>query len=233
MSSKRSPGDGDNLYLCSIVALDADTGKYVWHYQVNPREAWDYKATANMITATLTIDGKPRKVLMQAPTNGFFYVLDRETGKLISAEKIGKVTWAERIDLATGRPVEAKNIRYETGEMLMWPGPIGAHNWQDMSFNPTHGARVHPVHAARHPLAKGQAQPRSHGRLRYHAHASDPGRQTMAKASSSHGIRFSKKARWRVRHDRLWNGGTLSTAGGLVFQGTADGYFSAYDAKHG
>src|SRR3546814_9010865 len=94
--NRRSPGDGDNLYLSSIVALDADTGQYVWHYQTNPREAWDYKCTANMIAATLKIGGKPRKVLMQAPTNGFFYVLDRETGELISAEKIGKVTWADR-----------------------------------------------------------------------------------------------------------------------------------------
>ena len=88
----RSPGNGDNLYLVSIVALNPDTGKYIWHYQQNPREAWDYKSTANMIATTLTIDGRPRKVLMQAPTNGFFYVLDRVTGKPISAEKITKVT---------------------------------------------------------------------------------------------------------------------------------------------
>ena len=134
-----SPGDGDNLYLASIVALDADTGEYVWHYQVNPREAWDYKATANMIAATLSIDGKPRKVLMQAPTNGFFYVLDRETGKLLSAGKIGKVTWAERIDLETGRPVEAPDIRYETGETVIWPGVLGAHNFQAMSYSPGTG----------------------------------------------------------------------------------------------
>src|SRR4029434_7877447 len=105
----------------------ADTGKYLWHYQVNPREAWDYKATANIIAATLDIDGKPREVLMQAPTNGFFYVLDRETGKPISAEKIGKVTWAERIDLETGWPVEAPNIRYEAGPVEMWPSSVGTH----------------------------------------------------------------------------------------------------------
>ena len=135
----RSPGGGDNLYLTSIVALNADTGKYVWHYQINPREAWDYKATANIITATLNIGDKPRKVLMQAPTNGFFYVIDRETGKLISAEKIGKVTWAERIDLNTGRPVEAQNIRYETGDTTIFPGMLGAHNWQAMSFSPKSG----------------------------------------------------------------------------------------------
>ena len=111
----RSPGGGDNLYTASIVALDADTGKYVWHYQINPRDSWDYDCTQQMTLATLTIDGKRRQVLMQAPKNGFFYVLDRQTGKLISAEKLGKVTWADHIDLATGRPVENPNIRYETG----------------------------------------------------------------------------------------------------------------------
>ena len=84
----RDPGSsGDNLYTSSIVALDADTGKYVWHYQETPRESWDYKATPNMVMATLNIDGKPKKVLMHVPTNGFFYVLDRDTGKPISAGK--------------------------------------------------------------------------------------------------------------------------------------------------
>ena len=117
----RSPGNGDNLFLCSIVALNADTGEYVWHYQVNPRETWDFKATANMILADLPIGDTIRKVLMQAPTNGFFYVIDRVSGKLLSAEKFAKATWAERIDLKTGRPVEAPNIRYENGPVVIWP----------------------------------------------------------------------------------------------------------------
>src|SRR4029077_19476081 len=117
----------------------ADTGKYIWHYQMNPREAWDFKATANIISATLPIDGQPRKVLLQSPTNGFFYVLDRTTGKLISAEKTGKVTWAERIDLETGRPVERADIRYEKGSSIIYPSMIGTHNWQAMSFNPITG----------------------------------------------------------------------------------------------
>src|SRR4029077_15237022 len=95
----RSPGWGDNLFLCSIVAVDADTGSYAWHYQINPRDSWDYDATAQMVLANLSIGGRPRKVLMQAPKNGFFYVIDRETGKLISAEKYAKATWAERIDV--------------------------------------------------------------------------------------------------------------------------------------
>ena len=117
----RSPGGGDNLFLCSIVALDADTGEYVWHYQTTPGETWDYNSSMDITLATITIDGRPRPVILHAPKNGFFYVIDRETGKVLSAEKFGKVTWAERIDLATGRPVEVPGARYEEATALVWP----------------------------------------------------------------------------------------------------------------
>src|SRR3546814_1219751 len=89
----RSPGGGDNLFLCSVVALDADTGEYVWHYQTTPGETWDFNSTMDITQATIDIDGKPRDVIMHEPKNGFFYVLDRATGKLIPAEKLGQVTW--------------------------------------------------------------------------------------------------------------------------------------------
>ena len=228
----RSPGGGDNLYTASIVALDADTGRYVWHYQINPRDAWDYDCTQQVTLAELSIDGKLRDVLMQAPKNGFFYVIDRETGKLISAQKIGKVTWADHIDLVSGRPVEAKGIRYENGDAVIWPNPTGAHSWQAMSFSSKTGLVYIPymqngVHFYRGPPKTGdvfvanlsigsfKADPEDgKGALI----AWDPGRQ---------------KARWKVQHDTIWNGGALSTAGGLVFQGTADGYVSAYDATSG
>jgi len=225
---KRSPGGGDNLFLASIVALDADTGKYIWYYQVNPREAWDYKATAGIVTATLTIDGKPRKVLMQAPTNGFFYVIDRETGKLISAEKLGKVTWADHIDLKTGRPVEAPNIRYETGETVMWPSPAGAHNWQAMSYNPETGLVYIPY------MEMGATFRKAPGTFLGVAigpvMTDDPheGRGALIAWDP-----IRQKASWTVWHDWMWNGGTLSTAGNLVFQGTADGWLTAYDARDG
>ena len=143
--AKRNPGGGDNLFVASIVALDADTGKYVWHYQENPNESWDYKATPNMISATIPIGGKSRKVLMQAATNGVFYVIDRETGKLISAEKTGKVTWLDHYDLATGRPVEMPGIRYQEHDVLMYPGTLGAHNWQPMSYSPKTGLVYIPI----------------------------------------------------------------------------------------
>ncbi len=111
-TARARPGKGDNLFLASILALDPDTGKYKWHYQVNPGETWDFTATQQITLADLTIDGKPRKVLMQAPKNGFFYVIDRANGKLISAEPYAPQNWAERIDLDTGRPVEKPEARY-------------------------------------------------------------------------------------------------------------------------
>jgi quinohemoprotein ethanol dehydrogenase len=230
--AQRSPGDGDNLYLASIVALDADTGKYVWHYQVNPREAWDFKATPNIVMATLPIEGKRRKVLLQSPTNGFFYVLDRVTGKLISAEKTGKVTWAKRIDLASGRPVEAPNIRYETGDVTIWPSPIGSHNWQAMSFSPRTGLVYIPYMQVGARFSKGPAWP---GAVTIGGLSIG---WAFADAEDGKGALLAwdpvrQSSRWKVPLDTIWNGGTLATAGDLVFQGTADGYFSAYDASSG
>ena len=229
----RSPGGGDNLYTASIVALDADTGRYVWHYQVNPRDEWDYDCTQQMTIAQLLIDGERRDVLMQAPKNGFFYVLDRHTGKLVSAAKIGKVTWAERIDVASGRPVESKAARYDTaGETVIWPNPTGAHNWQAMSYSPQVGLvfipymqnGVHYYHGEPHPwdvliggLAIGSAKV-------------DP---EDGKGALLAWDPVAQRPAWKVQHDFIWNGGTLSTGGDLVFQGTADGYLSAYEARSG
>ena len=134
----RSPGGGDNLYLSSILALRPDTGELVWHYQTTPGETWDFTATQHMILADLTIAGRARKVLMQAPKNGFFYVLDRATGELISAAPYTEVNWAKEIDMKTGRPIETPEARYVKAEMIK-PGPFGGHNWQPMSFNPGTG----------------------------------------------------------------------------------------------
>ena len=137
----RSPDGGDNLYLSSIVALKPDDGSYVWHYQTTPGETWDYTATQHMILTELSIDGEPRDVIMQAPKNGFFYVLDRATGELLSADAYATVTWASHVDLKTGRPVETADARYLDGATgpLQFPGPIGGHNWHPMSHNPDAG----------------------------------------------------------------------------------------------
>ncbi len=230
---RRSPGGGDNLYTASIVALDADTGRYVWHYQVNPRDAWDYDATQRMTLAQIVIGGKTRKVLMQAPKNGFFYVLDRTNGKLISAEKIGKVSWADHIDIQTGRPIEAKNIRYESGATTMWPSTIGAHSWQDMSYSPQTGLTYIPYMQAGTSISRGapdtDATPVGGINMGW-AKNTEPldGKGALLAWDPVH-----QKLAWRVVHDTLWNGGTLATAGDLVFQGTADGYLSAYNASSG
>ena len=140
----RSPGGGDNLYLSSIVALNADTGRYVWHYQTTPGDDWDYNAAQPMILADLTIGGRPRKVLLQAPKNGFFYVLDRLTGELLSAQPYVTVNWATHIDLKTGRPVETPEARYGAKGARLSPSAVGAHHWPPMAFNPTTGLVYFP-----------------------------------------------------------------------------------------
>jgi PQQ-dependent dehydrogenase (methanol/ethanol family) len=133
----RSPGGGDNLFLASIVALNAETGAYVWHYQTAPGEEWDYTATQPIILADLRIEGVVRKVLMQAPKDGFFYVLDRKTGALISAEKFVPTNWASGVDPKTGRPVEIAAAHHPDGKPIeLQPGAYGGHNWNPMSFSP-------------------------------------------------------------------------------------------------
>lgn len=227
----RSPGGGDNLFISSIVALNADTGGYVWHCQFNPRDAWDYDATADILLADLTIDGKPRKVLMQAPKNGFFYVIDPETGKLLSAAKTGKVNWADHIDLKTGRPVEEANVRYEHGDSIVYPGALGAHNWQDMSFNPKTGLVYIPYMqlGARY-TTRTFPDFFSFGTMTFVPYEAGDG---DGKGALLAWDPVAQQARWKVPVETLWNGGTLTTAGNLVFQGTGDGYFTAYDAASG
>jgi quinohemoprotein ethanol dehydrogenase len=231
----RDPGsNGDNLYTSSIVALDADTGKYVWHYQENPRDSWDYKATPNIQMATLNIDGKPRKVLMHAPTNGLFYVLDRETGKLVNQPgKTTLINWVKDVDMKTGRPNEEPNIRYENGLTELWPGTIGGHNWQAMSYSPRTGLVYIPIQQIGARFAKNGAA--SENAFNVMGLLLEP---IAKKPGDGHGYLVAwnpvtQKEAWRVQNKNLWNGGTLALAGGLVFQGTAEGTFNAYDASSG
>ena len=135
----RSPDGGDNLFLSSIVALDADTGEYRWHYQTTPGESWDYNSAQDMILVDLALGGRTIKALLHAPKNGFFYVLDRSNGTLLSGKPYTKTTWATKIDLKSGRPIEVAGARYESGEALVWPGPPGGHSWEPMSYNPKTG----------------------------------------------------------------------------------------------
>ncbi len=234
----RSPGGGDNLFLCSIIALDADTGRYLWHYQTVPGETWDYNSSMDITLATIDVAGEPREVILHAPKNGFFYVLDRATGKLLSAEKSGKATWAERIDVETGRPVEVAGVRYEESPALIWPGGIGSHNWHPMSFNPGTGLVFIPtmeiaglyddkgVDRKRFAMVRGDLNT---GLVEFTGDAPpDAGRSALLAWDPA-----AQRQVWRVDTPGLWNGGTLSTAGGLVFQGQSDGMLNAYAAANG
>ena len=241
----RSPGGGDNLYLSSIVALRPDTGEYVWHYQVTPADNWDYTATQQMVLAELEIDGEMRSVIMQAPKNGFFYVLDRKTGELLSAEKFGRVTWATHVDMETGRPVESKFANYqENGGSFIWPSPYGAHNWQPMSFSTKTGLMYIPVQSI--PSYFSAVKEVMYRVNRWNTGVDlntnrDPKSWVAGRASADALIYgelvawdpVTKKRAWKVHHSKPSNGGILSTAGDLVFQGTWDGTFAAYDAYNG
>ena len=242
----RSPGGGDNLFLSSIVALNPDTGKYLWHYQTTPAENWDYTATQNIVLADLELQrGPPVPVLMQAPKNGFFYVLDRRNGELISADAYSRITWASHVDMETGRPVETEYADYQSnGGSAIWPGPFGAHNWPPMSFSPDTGLMYIPAQSApSFYRALEDVQYRVNG---WHTGIDlnenrDPKSWVAAKAAKDallYGELVAwdpvrKQRAWVVRHPHLSNGGILTTAGGLVFQGTGTGLFAAYNATNG
>ncbi|MEZ5922061.1 MAG: PQQ-dependent dehydrogenase, methanol/ethanol family [Parvularculaceae bacterium] len=239
----RSPGGGDNLFLSSIVALRPETGEYVWHYQTTPGETWDYTATQHIILADLEIDGAERKVLMQAPKNGFFYVIDRESGKLISAKNFAPVNWASGVDLKTGRPVENPDARWPGKDpFFQLPGPLGAHNWQPMSYSPETGLVYIP--AQQIPFMYGDDQfTEKKGGWNTGANfllGSFPTDEATFKAlrSALQGKLLAwdpvkQEERWSSAEFGPWNGGVLSTAGGLVFEGASTANFSAYDAETG
>ena len=239
----RSPGGGDNLFLSSIVALRPDTGEYVWHYQTTPGETWDYTATQHIILADMEIDGKTRKVLMQAPKNGFFYVVDRATGELISANNYINVTWATHVDMETGRPVEVEGARYIDSPYLVTPSYLGGHNWHPMSYSPDTGLVYIPV--LDFPANYGQPED-----FLYRPGSANVGtdgvvgslpdsqaeRDAMRPLMKGRLLAWDPKTQseaWRVEHSGPWNGGTLTTAGNLVFQGTADGKLVAFTADKG
>ena len=242
----RSPGGGDNLFLSSIVALRPDSGEYVWHYQTTPGETWDFTATQSIILADLKIEGQTRKVLMQAPKNGFFYVVDRTDGKLISAENFVPVTWATGIDPETGRPIENPEARFPGGMALVKPTPFGAHNWHPMSYSPQTGLVYIPAQDMpflyRDQIEGSVARVDREG-LNTGVNLADPlpGTEAERRALMKQMIRaqlvawdpVAQKEVWRVDRDRIWNGGTLATGGNLVFQGTTNGIFSAFNAKTG
>ena len=233
----RSDGKGDNLFLSSILALDPETGEYKWHYQVNPAETWDFTATQQITLADLTIDGEERKVLMQAPKNGFFYVVDRSNGKLISAEPYAEQNWAERIDLDTGRPVEVPGARFEDKPFFIYPSGLGAHAWMPMSYSPQTGLVYIPAMHAPIQLEDNKDYERHPGRWNTGVNMLGPpeGREEEGVYTGSllAWDPVKQEAAWEIEKEWPWNGGTLATGGNLVFQGDASGMFRAHDARTG
>jgi quinohemoprotein ethanol dehydrogenase len=240
----RSPRGGDNLLTCSIVALKPDTGEYVWHYQENPGDSWDYDSDEDMILAVLTIDGQPRRVLLHAPKNGFFYVIDRAGGALISAKPFTQVNWASGVDMKTGRPIETSIARYPgSNPAPIVPGPLGAHSWHSMSYSPLTGLVYIPVLDSGF-LYKSEAHFKQSTLAANDAIdfvAAGMPQDPKIKKAILEGVKgrlvawdpIQQKQVWEVVRLSPWNGGVLSTAGNLVFEGTADGNFEAYRAGTG
>lgn len=239
----RSPGGGDNLFLSSIVALNPDTGDYLWHYQETPAESWDYTATQHIMLADMAIDGQQHKVIWHAPKNGFFFVIDRETGKLLSAEPFARVNWASHYDLETGRPVETPTADYQAEGQFIYPFGGGAHNWQPMAYHPGTGLVYIPVMESTYQYRAVDEYVHHWGQWNTGAEL-DQGtlgidqltQALLPKMTIGHLLAWdprTQKPVWRVKHREMWNGGLLATAGNLVFQGTGDRYIAAYDASNG
>jgi len=242
----RSPEGGDNLYLSSIVAVDADDGSYKWHYQTTPGDTWDYTATQQIIQADIEIDGAVRKVLMQAPKNGFFYVVDRTNGELISAEKFTYVNWASKVG-EDGRPVENPGVRYEDGRTYwLVPGSHGGHNWTPMSYNRSNGLMYIPTaHQAgpyaNLPIGVGPgsgigAQVSMTSKLYLPPVIDGNAEAPLPGTSSGELIAYDpvkQEKVWGVDQIFHYNGGILTTENGLVIQGDAKGMFYIRDAEDG
>lgn len=248
----RSPTGGDNLFLASILAINPDNGKLVWHYQTTPGEIWDYTATQNLVLANVEIECKPclsgrqaRKILMTAPKNGFFYVLDRATGELISAGKYTKVNWASHVDLKTGRPVLTEQGQwYKDKPKLVVPFLGGGHVWQPMSYNPTTGLVYIPERAVPQVFKTFEGYKwlpdvdntnlDYANMYKFRKNVPDQintAEDTLRSESLLAYNPITQQAVWKFP-DGGPDGGTMSTPD-LVFQGTRTGYFNVHDARTG
>jgi len=238
----RSPQGGDNLFLCSIVAVDSETGEYRWHYQEVPEEQWDYDCVQSLVLADIKIDGRDRQVLLHAPKNGFFYVLDRKTGELISAKNFTPNTWASHIDMKTGRPVVYKEAYLSEKPRLMTPSAGGAHNWNPMGYSPDTGLAYIPVHEQWYVFAKA----RSFKYVPFRANSgmsfgSDPveTKKLLDEADRrDNGYMLAwdpveQKEAFRIPYGKQGSGGVLLTAGNLLVQGTINKTLAVYRADNG
>jgi alcohol dehydrogenase (cytochrome c) len=226
---------GDNLYTCSVLALDPKTGKIKWHFQFSPNNPFDYDSVAEMVLATINVNGTPTKVLMDANRNGFFYVLDRTNGKLIAANPYVRVNWASGIDMKTGRPVETEvSAKARAGEkVVVWPSILGGKNWEPMSFDPQTGtAYANTLNFGGH--YKAVPAEYKAGEWYVGMDLSDvwewpDGPRGYLKAIDP----LTGKTKWENPSDIPRFSGVLSTGGGLVFSGQLTGEFEAFDADSG
>jgi quinohemoprotein ethanol dehydrogenase len=261
---KLGAGNGDMLFACSILALDPDNGRMVWHYQATPGDKWDYDATQKLVLADITIGGQVRHVIMQANKNGFFYVLDRQTGGLLGAKPFAYVNWASSVDLATGRPVVTPQADYYGKPQNIYPSAMGAHTWQPMSFDPRTALVYIPALEMSNLLFDMET---NGGRIKYingvftigmistddsydptalrSLYGPLPSVQSLRAERPGHPLARELVRAWDPVAERVvWehetasgirrtDGGILSTAGNLVFQGQGDGQLVAYTADSG
>lgn len=240
----RGPKAGDNLFTCAIVALRPETGKYVWHFQTTPGDVWDYDSIADMVLADIKINGKLRHVLMQAPKNGYFYVIDRKTGKFISAAPLQKITWAKGLDPKTGRPIVNPEAYYDTKGTTVFPGAGGGHVWTAMSYNPNTGlVYVAPGAASSFTYIEDANFKYEVGEYNFgitiRRPTPAPGQQATpppppTSAAGGYLVAIdpgTEKERWRLA--QMGGGGTMTTAGNLVFASSRDGEFAALSADKG
>jgi PQQ-dependent dehydrogenase (methanol/ethanol family) len=234
-------GKGDSLYTASILAVHATSGELAWYFQTTPGDNWDYDATQPLMQADFTIGGRPRKVIMQANKNGFFYVLDRETGEFISgAPFVSGVTWTTGLDPKTGRPIEAPGYA-ELKPVIASPSPDGAHNWNPMAFSPATGLVYLPAKAGTQFVHAPNAKWQYNGdrdNIGLDASYEGPLNNQLAKLAPATGELVAwdpvqQKAAWTAKYPVAESGGVLATAGNLVFQGRADGVFAALRATDG
>jgi quinohemoprotein ethanol dehydrogenase len=242
----RSNGVGDNLYLSSIVALKVNNGEMVWHYQTTPGDSWDFTAAQHIILADLNIKGVKKKVLMQAPKNGFFYVLDRTNGKFISGDPFVYTNWAKKIDSLTGRPIEEPGAHYETVNTDVSPNYNGGHNWQPMAFNSNLQlvyipARENVTNYGRDTSWKYNKVGFGTGNGWNLSIGTNPTKKTIHDTATKNFPRgmliawdpIKRKKVWTINQKADWNGGLLATTTNLLFQGTAEGDFICYNGADG
>lgn len=230
-------GEQTNLYTSSVVALDASTGQIKWHYQFTPHDAWDYDGVNEMVLSDLSIGGKKTPVLMHANRNGFFYVLNRANGKLISADPFVDMNWASKVDLATGRPVEIPGNKMRPGMERkatgICPSLLGGKNWMPMSYDHATGLVYIPTNNLCMDMVDTQPE---YKRGAFYL-GNDFQIKKPLKGDYMGGLTawnpVTHKQVWLDKNPLPWTGGTMSTAGGVVFEGNVQGWFNAYDAKNG